>query len=64
MAKKTSTDQPEKDTPPVICLRNYPDSLFTVISNKKAEMIKKNKRHVSYEMVVITMLKEKLNDIQ
>lgn len=56
MAKKI--DEQPKTTNPVICLRNYPESLFTVISNKKAEMIKKSKRHVSNEMVVITMLKE------
>lgn len=62
MAEKTNTEQPENDAPPVICLRNYPESLFNVISTKKAEMIKKSKRHVSYEMVVITMLKENLKN--
>lgn len=49
------------ETPnPIICLRNYPESLFKVISDKKAEMIKQKKRHVSFEMVVITMLKESI----
>ena len=53
------SEQPETPNP-VICLRKYPEGLFKAISDKKAEMIKQKKRHVSYEMVVITMLKESI----
>lgn len=49
-----------ENKPPVICLRSYPDGLFKIISKKKQDMIEKCKRHVSWEMAVISILKENI----
>lgn len=45
----------------VIRLENIPDNVYDYIMEKKTEMIKEKKRHVSNEKVVFTIIKNQID---